>query len=291
MKPKQVKEMASVSLMNEERPINMMEITLSEEEKRAALSNTILVMLADGKITREEKAILNKVRKRLGASKEVVNELIKKPSQIKMVVPKSAKDKKQQLVDMLDMMRADGDIAKQEKDLCTKYALAIGLNPLKISQIMDHVESKTARGSSKQIGKTEQDTEGEKKIALSNTILVMLADGKITPEEEVMLNGLRKRLGASKEIMQELLDNQEKLKLVIPDNERQKLRQLTDMIAMMRADGEIDLQERDLCTKFALAIGFNPLKVSRVLEKAEEGMRKGYTPEQITEDISLIIDI
>lgn len=268
-----------------------MENNTTEVKIKAALSNTILVMLADGKISPREKVILEKIRNRLGASKEVVKELVKKSNQLKLIIPKDAKEKKQQLIDMIDMMRADGEIDKQEKDLCTKYALAIGLDPHKIAQILNKVESKTKKKNQEQITGEIPFSETDKKIALSNTILVMMADGKMTPEENAMLNGIRKRLGASKEIMQELLNNKYNLKLVIPRNERQKTRQLTEMIHMMRADGEIDLQERELCTKYALAIGFNPLKISRILEKAEEGMRKGYTPEQISENISLIIDI
>ena len=269
----------------------MQEQLYSEAEQRSALTNTILVMLADGRITREEKMVLNKVRKRLGASKEIVKELIKNSGQLELVVPETAKEKKRQLIDMVDMMRADGDIDTQEKDICTKYALAIGLNPLKISQVLNKVEDKVRKASREKTDEKVQFSESEMKIALSNTILVVLADGKITHEEEVMLDKIRKQLGASEEIMQELLNNKDKLKLVVPKDPKQKTRQLTDMIVMMRADGEIDLQERELCTKFALAIGFNPLKVSRILEKAEKGMRKGYTPEQITQDISLTIDI
>ena len=100
--------------------------------------------------------------------------------------------------------------------------------------------------------------ERERQAILTSTILVMLADDKITPRERAVLEKIGRQIGAGKEEIDALLAHPEKLKLVIPREEKEKTRQLVAMIAMMRADGEIDARERDLCTKFALAVGMPP---------------------------------
>lgn len=134
-------------------------------------------------------------------------------------------------------------------------------------------------------------TERERQAILTSMILVMLADDKIAPRERMVLEKMGRQIGAGKKEIDALTEHPEKLRLVIPKEEKGKVRQLVAMIAMMRADGEIDARERDLCTRFALAIGMPPLKVSKVIAAAEQGMRKGQNYDQISKDISLTIDV
>lgn len=133
-------------------------------------------------------------------------------------------------------------------------------------------------------------TRNDKVTALTNIVMVMYADGKVRPEELEYLEKLRKRLGLTKEEVDDICRNPERLSLVIPGTVNEKIFQLINMIFMMKADGEIHPSERDLCVKFALAIRLPPLKVAQLIDAATRGLKQGHSRAKTCEDTTLIID-
>lgn len=127
----------------------------------------------------------------------------------------------------------------------------------------------------------------EKKSAIMNVVAMMLADKVIKPEELRILHVVAKRVGVTKEEVADIIKNRKNVEFVVPRSMEERVYQLLDMIIMMSIDHDFDELEKTLCTKFALAMGFNPLKVSEIIAKAERGIREGRSREDITIHINV----
>lgn len=114
---------------------------LTVEEKQAAIRNVVMVMLADERIDPAELRVLHRVAQRVGMSEAEAEDIMRNPAKIKFVRPRSQKEKVFQLIDMIYMMSADGDIDPREKVVCTRCALLLGLNPLLIVRMIDAIAS------------------------------------------------------------------------------------------------------------------------------------------------------
>jgi hypothetical protein len=124
----------------------------------------------------------------------------------------------------------------------------------------------------------------EKRSAIMNVLLIMVADGQYTQEELIFVfDVVAKRIGANKEDAVDIIKNFQKCKYVIPTSVEERRCQLLDMITVMSIDRNIREQEKDACIHIARVMGFNPLKVSEIIAKAEHSISKG----RVLEDIAL----
>ena len=114
---------------------------LTIEEKQAAIRNVVMVMLADGRIDPAEVRVLHRVAQRVGMNEADAEYIMRNPAKIKFVRPISQKERVFQLIDMIYMMSADGDIDPREKAVCTRCALLLGFNPLLFARMIDAIAS------------------------------------------------------------------------------------------------------------------------------------------------------
>jgi len=103
------------------------------------LMNAALIMLTDGKTKPEELEVLSRVAKRLGLTQNEIDEILQSSGQIEFTWPESNKEKVSQLVDMVVMMGADGDIEAHEKGLCLTLAAGLGFNTAKVAAFLDNL--------------------------------------------------------------------------------------------------------------------------------------------------------
>lgn len=111
----------------------------SQKEKESAVKNLIVVMLADGKIDDNEKVHLGRVCNRYGITPKQLEDILKKPQNIKFTVPQNPNDRMQQLIDIVWMMLIDGDIDQREMDVCITMATKMGFRPTAVPQLVQHI--------------------------------------------------------------------------------------------------------------------------------------------------------
>ena len=109
------------------------------EAKKSIFRNLAAVAVADGKITEEEKLYLISVGQRLGLQPNECKDAFVNPFSIKLVIPSSDKEKILQLVQLVMMMLADGEIHPKEFDTCSGFAIAMGFDPLIIPNIINTI--------------------------------------------------------------------------------------------------------------------------------------------------------
>jgi uncharacterized tellurite resistance protein B-like protein len=106
------------------------------------------------------------------------------------------------------------------------------------------------------------------KSHFSAIVRVAIADGDLSKEEKEFLDKLAIRLEISKAEYEEILENPAKYPINPPYLHTQRLERLYDLSRMVYVDHVLGPKQKEVLTKFALALGFTPGNVSLIVEKA-----------------------
>lgn len=102
----------------------------------------------------------------------------------------------------------------------------------------------------------------------SAIVRVALADGELTPEEKSFLDKLAVRLEISVDEYAEILENPLKYPINPPYSYALRLERLYDLSRMVYADHVLGPKQKEILTRFALALGFTPGNVHYIVDKA-----------------------
>lgn len=102
----------------------------------------------------------------------------------------------------------------------------------------------------------------------SAIVRVAIADGDLSPEEKTFLDKLAVRLEISRDEYEEILESPMKYPINAPSLYIQRLERLYDLSRMVYADNVLGPRQKEILTKFALALGFTPGNVALIVEKA-----------------------
>ncbi len=102
----------------------------------------------------------------------------------------------------------------------------------------------------------------------SATVRVAMENGHLSPEERLFLDKLAKQLEISEEEYKEILANPMKYPINPPYLYVQRLERLFDLSKMVYADHVLGPRQKEILTRFALALGFTPGNVNLIVEKA-----------------------
>ncbi len=102
----------------------------------------------------------------------------------------------------------------------------------------------------------------------SAIVRVALADGDFSTEEKEFLDKLAIQLEISREEYDEILKNPNKYPINPPYLYTQRLERLYDLSRMVYVDHILGPKQKEILTKFALALGFTPGNVNYIVDKA-----------------------
>ncbi|GGD35802.1 tellurite resistance TerB family protein [Flavobacterium orientale] len=102
----------------------------------------------------------------------------------------------------------------------------------------------------------------------SAIVRVALSDGAITPEEKEFIDRLARNLEISKDEYEEIMDNPMKYPINPPYLYIHRLERLYDLARMVYADHVLGPKQKEILTKFSLALGFTPSNVHYIVDKA-----------------------
>jgi uncharacterized tellurite resistance protein B-like protein len=102
----------------------------------------------------------------------------------------------------------------------------------------------------------------------SAIVRVATADAAMSKEEKEFLDKLAVRLEISKDEYEEILENPLKYPINPPYLHTQRLERLYDLSRMVYADHVLGPKQKEILTKFALALGFTPGNVPFIIDKA-----------------------
>ncbi len=102
----------------------------------------------------------------------------------------------------------------------------------------------------------------------SAIVRVATSDGELSQEERTFLDKLAVRLEISKEEYDEILENPLKYPINPPYSYAHRLERLYDLSRMVYVDHVLGPKQKEVLTKFALALGFTPGNVNYIVDKA-----------------------
>jgi uncharacterized tellurite resistance protein B-like protein len=102
----------------------------------------------------------------------------------------------------------------------------------------------------------------------SAIVRVAIADGDLSVEEKQFLDKLKSRLEISDAEYDEILENPLKYPINPPFLHVQRLDRLYDLSRMVYADHILGPKQKEILTRFALALGFTPGNVGFIVDKA-----------------------
>ena len=102
----------------------------------------------------------------------------------------------------------------------------------------------------------------------SAIVRVAMENGHLSPEERSFLDKLAMQLEISSEEYAEILENPTKYPVNPPYLHTQRLERLYDLSRMVFADHVLGPRQKEILTRFALALGFTPGNVSYIVDKS-----------------------
>lgn len=102
----------------------------------------------------------------------------------------------------------------------------------------------------------------------ASIVRVAMENGHLSEEERLFIDKLAKRLEISAEEYKEILANPYKYPINPPHLYVQRLERLYDLSRMVYADHILGPKQKEILTRFALALGFTPGNVHYIVDKA-----------------------
>lgn len=105
------------------------------------------------------------------------------------------------------------------------------------------------------------------KSHIKNLMVLTMADGKMSFEEEHTLFSLAHRLGLSNADLEFIKSNPRSIEFKIPDSYGEKLEQIYDLVSQISVDGPVEDKEVELCRSLALRFNLAPRVIDDLLDK------------------------
>lgn len=108
-----------------------------KSRNKGHFSAIVRVAIADGAMSKEEKAFLDKLAVRLEISPSEYEEILENPSKYPINAPALHIQRLERLYDLSRMVYADHVLGQKQKDIMVKFALALGFTPGNVNYIVD----------------------------------------------------------------------------------------------------------------------------------------------------------
>lgn len=99
-------------------------------QDKGHFKNLVLIANADGIVTEEEHALLDRIGRKIGLNEVQIKEIKENPSQFSIIPPVSKVERLEQMVQLIKMMQADGSIDQHEYSLLELLAIRLGFNSI-----------------------------------------------------------------------------------------------------------------------------------------------------------------
>ena len=120
---------------------------------------------------------------------------------------------------------------------------------------------------------------------LNNLIAVALADGTLDKTEWDVLAQIAIHRGVSEAELYQIKTEAETIKFIPPATFREKIRQIYELVDVMKADGHVDEEEIRICRKLAEKLNIHPRIIGDMLKRLPELIDTEQEPEKIIDEI------
>jgi uncharacterized tellurite resistance protein B-like protein len=116
---------------------------------------------------------------------------------------------------------------------------------------------------------------GTARSHMKNLIEMAAADGTFAPAEMDLLNDIAKRNGINEKQIADIRKNPGTVAFELPTEPKEKFSQLFDLALMMSVDKSVHVEERRLCTLFAIKFGYKRENVTELVTTIQANINSG----------------
>jgi uncharacterized tellurite resistance protein B-like protein len=109
------------------------------KERKSRFRQLVEMAMADGEVDPAEQALLENVAAGLDFTSQEVAKILSQPERIEFNPPTSLDDRLVQLMEIVDMMRADHLIKQEEETFALKMSGKLGIPPQKAPGLIRHI--------------------------------------------------------------------------------------------------------------------------------------------------------
>ncbi|MFT4601093.1 MAG: putative tellurite resistance protein B-like protein [Arenicella sp.] len=99
-------------------------------QDKSQFRNLVMVAKSDGEISSEETTLLENLGKHLGLTEEAMSDIVKNPQDYEIKPPVSRVERFEQMVNLIQMVQADGKVEDAEMSILERIAVGIGYSDL-----------------------------------------------------------------------------------------------------------------------------------------------------------------
>jgi uncharacterized tellurite resistance protein B-like protein len=123
------------------------------------------------------------------------------------------------------------------------------------------------------------------KSHIKNLIEIATADGRYADEENDLLIRIAARNGISKSRLEEIRAKANSIDFEVPKDEREKFRQMYELVHMMIVDRNIHPEEARLCELFAARFGYRKDGIKGMIETIRNNIDNGNDVQETHERV------
>lgn len=116
-------------------------------------------------------------------------------------------------------------------------------------------------------------------------VRVAMSDGVITSEEQAFLDRLARKLDISDNDYKEILKDYATHDINPPSSYDRRLERLYDLARMVYADHELGERQVAMLERLGIGLGFNPVNVTYVVDKALKLVQAGVDEDNFIDEI------
>lgn len=117
----------------------------SQKKNKGHFRNLVLLATADGAISEEENALLDRIAKRISLSEDLVEQIKANPKDFKINPPSNKEERLERLIHLEEMVEIDGE-EENEIKMAIRFGIGLGYREESVIGLMKVIKDKRAEG-------------------------------------------------------------------------------------------------------------------------------------------------
>lgn len=244
--------------------------TAQRDRKRQIREHLQILMQlgrADGRFCAAEDRFVRDLGARLGLSEAELENLGAEPLPREPLIPREEARQREQLLDLVEMMLADGRIDPAEREWVREASLRYGFPPRYADDLTEQVISR------------------QRLSHLADLITLACSDGDFSREERRVLLEVARAWGVTADELQRVLTRRETVREAPPLSALERQERLLDLALMAWGDGQIRPAERQFGQEIARRFGLPDHCFDELLERIARMRQEGIPQTQLREEL------
>lgn len=116
-----------------------------------------------------------------------------------------------------------------------------------------------------------------------NLVMIARVDGKIDPEENVLLFRMARRLGLTDDQVQEISEHVDQYPMIPPISKEERIERFIRLVQMVMVNGKVSDEERRLAIKYGVELGIEEHEVDPLFDSIISMWLNGMDSSEILE--------